>query len=73
MHSKHVTPYNTGKLLIGINYDRPVRTDFTEEERIMQRVLLGQPVMQTWSAMPFYAYCVALTALLLMLGAWSVR
>ena len=37
-----MTPYNTGKVKIGIAYTKPIRTDFTQEEYFIQKVLLGE-------------------------------
>ena len=37
-----MTPYNTGKVKIGIAYIKPLRTDFTKEEYFIQNVLLSE-------------------------------
>jgi hypothetical protein len=40
LERKHV-PYNTGKVLIGSAYVPPPRRDFSADELLLQRVLLG--------------------------------
>jgi hypothetical protein len=46
---KH-TPYNTGKVKIGVHYAPPPRREFTREELRWQRALTEPPVHWTHKA-----------------------
>lgn len=56
--------YNTGKVLIGIAYQKPLPA-LTREGEFMQAVLLGEKPAQYWSAWRFTGHVVtALVAII---------
>lgn len=62
-------PYDTGKVLIGCYYQRPIRADFTEEEYQIQRALL-KPSRTDWNlvldeVLAFSGFIFAITLLIL--------
>ena len=57
-------PYDTGKVRIGLAYERPPRRDMNSDEILIQKVLLGQPIRN--SRMGFVLYIAALAAIVFL-------
>lgn len=68
---ERIPPFNTGKLRIGSNYQPPLRSDFTLEERVMQNALLGHRGYTRGQRFFFYIYVVAICGFMLLLSAWG--
>ncbi len=67
-------PYTTKSgLRIGCRYERPVRADFTQEERFMQNLLLGQMEYSYRDKVMFILYCLAIVGIVFLLTALGVK
>ncbi len=67
-------PYTTKSgLKIGSRYERPIRADYTDEERFMQNLLLGEMGYSHKDKVKFILYCLGVLGILLLLTSLGVK
>lgn len=63
MRNNKQIPFNTGKVLIGSDYEAPKLTSSTPEDEFWQSVLLGAHEMRRIQRIQFVCYLVALAGI----------
>jgi hypothetical protein len=67
-------PYTTKTgIKIGERYERPLRSDYTHEEKFVQDLLIGSPSFTFEEKVRFVLYCVCVVLIVFLLSALGVK